>query len=136
MKILHVIAFLLCLSIQAFAVMPDEVLNDPALEQRARIISQDVRCLICQNQSIDDSNAPLAKDLRLIVRERLKQGDSNEQVFQYLVARYGNFVLLKPPVEADTYLLWATPFVLLLTALGIAALYLRQQPLITEDDET
>ena len=128
-------ALLLSLSVPVLAVMPDEVLSDPALEQRARIISQDVRCLICQNQSIDDSNAPLAKDLRVIVRERLKQGDSNEQVFHYLVARYGNFVLLKPPMESDTYLLWAGPFILLLIALGIAAYYLHQQPIIMEDDE-
>ena len=135
MKIIYLLAIFITLSVSALAVMPDEVLSDPALEQRARIISQDVRCLICQNQSIDDSNAPLAKDLRVIVRERLKQGDSDEQVFQYLVARYGNFVLLKPPIESDTYLLWAGPFILLLIALGIATLYLRQQPIITEDDE-
>ena len=112
----------------ARAVLPDEVLKNPVLETRAREISQDLRCLVCQNQSIDDSNAPLAKDLRVIVRERLTSGDSNEQVFAYLVSRYGNYVLLNPPLQADTFLLWASPFLILVIALSVASLYLRRRP--------
>jgi cytochrome c-type biogenesis protein CcmH len=110
---------------KAFAVMPDEVLADPALEARARDLSQDLRCLVCQNQSIDDSAAPLAKDLRVIVRERLAAGDTDEQVIDYLVARYGNYVLLKPPFQRDTLFLWIGPAVFLLVAGGISFLYLR-----------
>ena len=126
-QFLAMITFLLFVG-SAFAVLPDEVLKDPTLESRARTISQDLRCLVCQNQSIDDSNAPLARDLRVIVRERLVAGDSDKQVFDYVVARYGNFVLLKPPLQADTYLLWAMPFMVLLTALGLAIIYLRKRP--------
>jgi cytochrome c-type biogenesis protein CcmH len=110
---------LLALSAPAFAVQPDEILPDAKLEQRARNISADLRCLVCQNQSIDDSDAPLAKDLRLLVRERLKAGDTDPQVNDFLVARYGNFILLKPPFEWDTLLLWLSPFAIL--ALGAAA---------------
>jgi len=105
----------------AWAVNPDERLADPALEARARAISQELRCLVCQNQSIDDSNADLAHDLRLLVRERLKAGDSDDQVLAYLRARYGDFVLLNPPVERATWLLWfGPPLVVLLGAAGIA----------------
>jgi cytochrome c-type biogenesis protein CcmH len=93
----------------ALAVTPDEILKDPVLEQRARVLSQELRCMVCQNQSIDDSDAPLAKDLRLLVRERLVKGDSDRQVLDYLVARYGAFVLLKPPLEISTLLLWGLP---------------------------
>ena len=104
----------------ALAVKPDEILKDPALEARARTLSQELRCMVCQNQSIDDSDAPLARDLRLLVRERLEKGDSDRQVLDFLVARYGNFVLLKPPVEPATLLLWGlSPLVLII---GIAAL--------------
>ena len=119
----------------AHAVMPEEVLKDSVLETRAREISQDLRCLVCQNQSIDDSNASLAKDLRVIVRERLTAGDSNEQVFDYLVSRYGNYVLLKPPLQADTFLLWASPFLILLIALSVATLYLRRRPELEASDD-
>ncbi len=102
----------------ARAVEPDEVLADPGLEARARHISEGLRCLVCQNQSIDDSEAPLAKDLRLLVRDRLKAGDSDQQIIDYVVARYGEFVLLKPRFEARTWVLWlATP------ALFLAALF-------------
>ena len=118
----------------AHAVMPEEVLKESVLETRAREISQDLRCLVCQNQSIDDSNASLAKDLRVIVRERLTAGDSNEQVFDYLVSRYGNYVLLKPPLQADTFLLWASPFLILLIALSVATLYLRRRPELEASD--
>ena len=93
----------------AFAVQPDEILKDAGLEARARNLSRELRCMVCQNQSIDDSEAPLAKDLRLLVRERLVQGDSDRQVLDFLVARYGEFVLLKPPLQLHTLLLWGLP---------------------------
>jgi cytochrome c-type biogenesis protein CcmH len=96
------------------AVQPDEILSDATLEARARTLSRDLRCLVCQNQSIDDSDAPLARDLRLLVRERLTAGDSDDQVMNFLVARYGEFVLLKPPFEWHTAILWLTPAVALL----------------------
>lgn len=99
---------------QAFAVNPDEVLADPALEARARAISAELRCMVCQNQSIDDSNAELAKDLRVLVRERLANGDSDEAVIDYVVSRYGEFVLLKPRFETKTLILWGMPAALLL----------------------
>jgi cytochrome c-type biogenesis protein CcmH len=108
----------------AFAVAPDEMLKDPILEARARDLSRELRCMVCQNQSIDDSEAPLAKDLRLLVRERLTKGDSDKQVLDFLVARYGEFVLLKPPFERNTLLLWGlTPLTLIagLTGLIFAA---------------
>jgi cytochrome c-type biogenesis protein CcmH len=111
----------------AFAVLPDEVLQDPVLEARARVLSQDLRCLVCQNQAIDDSNAPLARDLRIIVRERLTAGDSDEQVIEYLVSRYGNYVLLKPPFQRDTALLWLAPFMMMLCALGVSLNYLLRR---------
>ncbi|MTI17042.1 cytochrome c-type biogenesis protein CcmH [Rhodobacteraceae bacterium RKSG542] len=99
----------------ALAVNPDEVLKDPKLEQRARDLSLEIRCVVCQNQSIDDSNADLAKDLRLLVRERLQAGDSDKQVLDYLVDRYGEFVLLKPRIASHTLLLWiGGPLVLLI----------------------
>jgi cytochrome c-type biogenesis protein CcmH len=100
----------------AQAVQPDEQLADPALEARARAISSELRCLVCQNQSIDDSDAPLARDLRLLVRERLKAGDSDGAVQDFIVARYGEFVLLRPPFEPATLILWLTPVVLLMAA--------------------
>lgn len=110
------------------AVSPDEMLDDPVLEQRARALGQQLRCLVCQNQSIDDSDAPLARDLRQIVRERLVAGDTDEEIKRYLVDRYGKFVLLKPPVEPSTWLLWAGPFIVLLAAgLGVGW-YLRRGP--------
>jgi cytochrome c-type biogenesis protein CcmH len=93
----------------AYAVRPDEMLKDPALEARARHLSSELRCMVCQNQSIDDSDAPLAHDLRVLVRDRLTQGDSDRQVLNYLVARYGDFILLKPPFEWATLLLWGLP---------------------------
>ncbi|MBY3216162.1 cytochrome c-type biogenesis protein CcmH [Rhizobium laguerreae] len=105
----------------AFAVNPDEVLADPALEARARALSTELRCMVCQNQSIDDSNADLAKDLRLLVRERISDGDSDEAVLNYIVSRYGEFVLLKPRVSMKTVLLWGAP-VLLVLAGGLSLL--------------
>jgi cytochrome c-type biogenesis protein CcmH len=118
-------ALFLSLAAPAFAVQPDEVLKDPAMEARAREISKELRCLVCQNQSIDDSNAPLARDLRVLVRERLVAGDDNGSVLGYITARYGDYVLLRPPFKASTYVLWIGPVVvLLLGGLG-AALFLR-----------
>jgi len=111
----------------AHAVTPDEVLHDPQLETRARTISQDLRCVVCQNQSIDDSNAPLAHDLRVLVRERLVAGDSDEQARDFIVARYGNFVLLKPPMQLNTLALWVGPaFFVLVAAIGFGA-YVRRR---------
>jgi cytochrome c-type biogenesis protein CcmH len=105
---------------QAYALQPDELLDDPVLEQRAREISAGLRCLVCQNQSIDDSDAPLARDLRVLVRERLEAGDTNADVENFVVARYGDFVLLRPPVNAYTIVLWAAPALVLFTgAIGI-----------------
>ena len=110
----------------ALAIEPGERLADPALEARARALSGELRCLVCQNQSIDDSNADLAHDLRVLIRERLSAGDSDAQVLQFMVHRYGDFILLRPPVKPETYLLWFGPFmVLALGALG-AGLYLRR----------
>ncbi len=102
----------------AHAVQPNEVLKDPALESRARGLSTNLRCLVCQNQSIDDSDAPLARDLRLLVRERLVAGDSDAEVTRFLVARYGEFVLLRPPLGWHTLALWLTPVLLLTLAVG------------------
>nr|WP_312968852.1 cytochrome c-type biogenesis protein [Brucella intermedia] len=104
----------------ALAVNPDEVLSDPVLEKRARTISGELRCMVCQNESIDDSNAELARDLRILVRDRLKEGDSDEQVMDFIVDRYGEFVLLKPRLNARTVLLWGFPVVILL--IGAVAL--------------
>ena len=111
----------------ANAVEPNEILKDPVLEQRARALSQDLRCLVCQNQSIDDSNADLARDLRVVVRERLTAGDTDKQVMAFVVARYGEFVLLKPPVNARTSLLWSGPaLVLLFGAIGLVLWFRRR----------
>ncbi|MGB0750212.1 MAG: cytochrome c-type biogenesis protein [Magnetospiraceae bacterium] len=103
----------------ALAVEPDEVLTDPLMELRAREISKQLRCVVCQNQSIDDSDAELAKDMRILVRERLMQGDADDEVIHYLVNAYGDFVLLKPPLKAVTYALWFGP--ILFAVLGISA---------------
>ncbi len=113
---LLVLGFLLPANL-AYAVSPDEKLADPKLEHRAREISAGLRCLVCQNQSIDDSKAGLAKDLRLLVRERLVKGDSDEQVMEFVVARYGDFVLLKPPFNLYTMMLWLAPLLLLLAGI-------------------
>jgi cytochrome c-type biogenesis protein CcmH len=119
-----VVALMLGLS-HAYAVLPAERLADPALEARARVLSQELRCLVCQNQSIDDSNADLAHDLRVLVRERLAAGDSDAEVLRYLTSRYGDYVLLKPPVKPATWLLWFGPPGLLVA--GGLALLLAQR---------
>jgi cytochrome c-type biogenesis protein CcmH len=107
-------AVALALMSQAHAVQPDEIMKDPANEARARALSRELRCMVCQNQSIDDSDAPLARDLRLLVRERIAAGDSDSQVVDFLVARYGQFVLLKPRLGGETLLLWVLPPLLLI----------------------
>ena len=119
---------LLSIASPSNAVNPDEILNDPALEARARSISANLRCLVCQNQSIDDSDAPLARDLRLLVRDRLTSGDSDEAVVDFVVERYGEFVLLRPRFGPHTLALWLGPVILILV--GCAAVYfvLRNKP--------
>lgn len=109
------------------AVAPDEMLPDPTQEARARALSGELRCLVCQNESIDDSNADLAADLRRLVRQRIAAGDGDEQVKRYLVARYGEFVLLKPPVEPATYLLWLGPPAVLALGAGLIAAHYRSR---------
>jgi cytochrome c-type biogenesis protein CcmH len=113
----------------AFAVQPDEVLPDPALEARARALSRELRCMVCQNQSIDDSDAPLARDLRLLVRDRLKAGDSDAQVIDFLTARYGQFVLLRPRFGFDTALLWLAPAAVLAIGAIALVLFARRRPI-------
>jgi cytochrome c-type biogenesis protein CcmH len=109
------------------AVQPDEILKDSVLESRARNLSRELRCMVCQNQSIDDSEAPLARDLRLLVRERLIQGDTDQQVLDFLVSRYGNFVLLRPPLEWHTILLWGLPPAALIAGLIGLMIKVRRQ---------
>lgn len=123
-RLLAILAFVAAVQ-PVFALTPDERLKDPALEARARVISAQLRCLVCQNQSIDDSEAPLAKDLRTLVREQITAGKTDAQVLDYVVERYGQFVLLKPRLEPETLILWGTPFAVLLIA-G-AAMVLRRK---------
>lgn len=125
MRALLAILAVLAWAVPALALTPDEQLKDPALEARARVISAQLRCLVCQNQSIDDSEAPLAKDLRTLVREQLTAGKSDAQVLDYVVERYGQFVLLKPRFESETLLLWGTPFAVL--AIAAAFMFLRRR---------
>lgn len=113
-RIALILGLMLLVAPVAQAVQPDEILPNPALEQRARSISGGLRCLVCQNQSIDDSDAPLARDLRILVRERLVAGDDDKAVVDFVVARYGDFVLLRPPLNAHTLLLWGAPFLIFL----------------------
>jgi cytochrome c-type biogenesis protein CcmH len=121
---LAILAFLAAAA-PALALTPDELLKDPVLEQRARVISAELRCLVCQNQSIDDSDAPLAHDLRKMVREQLVAGKSDQEVLDFVVARYGEYVLLKPRLSAGTVLLWVTPFAVL--AIAVLALLMRRR---------
>ena len=120
------LAALAMVSTPAFAVQPDEVLRNPQLETRARALSRELRCMVCQNQSIDDSDAPLARDLRILVRERLVAGDSDAQVVDFLVNRYGEFVLLRPRFQWQTALLWLTPILVLLLGVGAIVLAWRR----------
>ena len=116
------------------AVQPDEVLDDPVLEERARELSKGLRCLVCQNESIDESNADLARELRILVRDRLTEGDSDEEAMDFIVARYGEYVLLRPTVTGANWLLWAAGPLMLLLALGLGANYLRTRAAAPEPD--
>ncbi|KIN61335.1 Cytochrome c biogenesis family protein [Sulfitobacter noctilucae] len=118
------------------AVQPDEILDDPVLEERARELSKGLRCLVCQNESIDESNASLARDLRLLVRERLVAGDSDEEAVDFIVARYGEFVLLNPTTKGANWLLWAAGPLMLLLAGGVGMVYLRGRSRAGEAGET
>jgi len=121
-------AFALFAATAAYAVQPDEILKDSALETRARALSKELRCMVCQNQSIDDSDAPLARDLRVLVRERLVAGDSDDKVLQFLTDRYGAFVLLKPQFNAETAVLWLAPLIVLLAGgIGLIAFLRRRR---------
>jgi cytochrome c-type biogenesis protein CcmH len=126
-------------SAPAFAVQPDEVMKDPALEARARVLSAELRCMVCQNQSIDDSDAPLARDIRLLIRSRIEQGESNDAVRAYLVSRYGDFILLRPPFKLETLLLWLSPALTL--GAGVVAVLLarrrapRATPALSAEEE-
>jgi cytochrome c-type biogenesis protein CcmH len=119
----------------AYAVQPDEIMADPVKELRARDLSRELRCMVCQNQSIDDSEAPLARDLRLLVRERIAAGDSDAQVIDFLVARYGEFVLLKPRVNQHTLLLWLVPPLALLGGGFAMWRYSRRRPKSGDDPD-
>jgi len=119
----------------AFAVQPDEMLADAKLEARARALSRELRCMVCQNQSIDDSDAPLAKDLRVLVRERLKAGDNDQAILDFLVTRYGQFVLLRPKFEWETAILWMTPLLVFFIGAGIAVLAWRSRRTGSESGE-
>jgi cytochrome c-type biogenesis protein CcmH len=125
-KLALLFAFCFVLALPAAAVQPDEILNDPSLEARARALSAKLRCMVCQNQSIDDSDAPLARDLRLLVRERLKAGDSDTQIREFLVARYGQFVLLEPEKSPRTVLLWLAPWLVLLAGTFVLLRFFRR----------
>ncbi|MFT4715925.1 MAG: cytochrome c-type biogenesis protein CcmH [Paracoccaceae bacterium] len=123
----RILFVLLLLASPIWAVQPDEVLADPSQEARARVISKGLRCLVCRNESIDDSNAGLARDLRLLVRERITAGDDNDQVVSYVVARYGEYVLLKPKTTGSNLLLWASGPAMLLIAAGIGIGFIRRR---------
>ena len=123
-----ILAAVMLVSAPVLAVQPDEVMKDPALEARARSLSEELRCLVCQNQSIDDSDAPLARDIRILIRQRIAQGESNDAVRAYLVSRYGDFILLKPPFKPETLLLWLSPALVLGAGLGAALFARRRAP--------
>ena len=142
LAVVLLLAFGILSATPARAVQPDEVLPDPALEARARALSKQVRCMVCQNQSIDDSDAPLARDLRLLIRERLKAGDSDAAVMAFLVSRYGEFVLLRPRVGWHTALLWGAPAGVLLIGAIVVVVTLRRRaapegaaPTLAPDEE-
>jgi len=121
-------AVFLLIASPALAVQPDEILSDPAMEERAREISKELRCLVCQNQSIDDSDAPLARDLRLLLRERLQAGDSDEDTMEFIVDRYGDFVLLRPPFKTSTLILWIGPALILIAGILGVVIWHRRRP--------
>ena len=119
MRLVAALLFLLA-ALPAYAVPVPGTLADPAQEARARALQKELRCMVCQGESIDESNAPLAADLRALIRAHIKAGESNDQIKQFLVARYGDFILMKPPFDANTYALWLTPFGVLILAAGVA----------------
>ena len=126
--LLLLVPVLAALAGPALAVQPDELMKDPALEARARALSEELRCLVCQNQSIDDSDAPLARDIRILIRQRIATGESNDAVRAYLVSRYGDFILLKPPFKPETILLWLSPALVLVAGVEAALLARRRAP--------
>ncbi|MCR9145770.1 MAG: cytochrome c-type biogenesis protein CcmH [Rhodobacteraceae bacterium] len=128
----RLILCLCLLAAPAFAVQPDEILDDPVMEERAREISSGLRCLVCRNESIDDSNAELARDMRLMVRERLVAGDSNREVVEYVVDRYGEYVLLTPLTGGSNMILWLAGPVMLLLGVGLGAVYIRRRSVTPE----
>jgi cytochrome c-type biogenesis protein CcmH len=130
-KLLLLFALLAAFAGPALAVQPDEVMKDPALEARARVLSSELRCLVCQNESIDDSEAPLARDIRVLIRERIGKGESNDAVRDYLVSRYGDFILLKPPFKPETLILWLSPLLVLGLGVGAALFAHRRAPSAT-----
>ena len=125
MRTLFFTVLVVCIPFVSYSVEPNEVLSDPVLEERARIISKDLRCLVCQNESIDDSNAGLAKDLRILVRERLVAGDSDDEVLDYIIDRYGEFALLKPRSNGFNLILWLSGPLMLLIALIISFTFIK-----------
>ncbi|MBO6521713.1 MAG: cytochrome c-type biogenesis protein CcmH [Rhodospirillales bacterium] len=129
-----IFALAMLISLPALAVQPDEILDDPALEARAREVGKDLRCLVCQNQSIDDSDADLARDLRVLVRERIVAGDTNQEVIDYVVSRYGDFVLLNPPFKLKTYALWFGPAALVLFGIFAAFMFFRNKNVAAAPD--
>jgi cytochrome c-type biogenesis protein CcmH len=134
-RLLAVLVACLALALPAQAVQPDEILEDPVLEQRAREISKDLRCVVCQNENIDSSHAGVARDLRILVRERLVAGDSDEDVLDFVVARYGDYVLFNPPFKPSTYALWIGPFAVMgLGLLGVVVLLARRPRKINAGD--
>tara|TARA_E500000331_G_scaffold81019_1_gene76545 strand:+ start:321 stop:797 length:477 start_codon:yes stop_codon:yes gene_type:complete len=129
-----ILSIIISLPLNVVAVEPSEILQNPQLEIRARNLSQNIRCLVCQNQSIDDSNASLAKDLRKIVREQLVSGASDDEIYNFLIERYGDFVLLRPPVKATTYILWYGPLFIFFAGLVLSALFLiRRKRILPEE---
>ena len=115
-----IIVFITCLTLNnSYAVEPDEILQNQAQESRARNISKNIRCLVCQNQSIDESNAPLAKDLRILIRNKIKEGNDDEKIYKFLTDRYGDFILLNPPLKLSTIILWVAPFILFIFGIFI-----------------
>tara|TARA_A100000164_G_scaffold376398_1_gene413376 strand:- start:626 stop:1102 length:477 start_codon:yes stop_codon:yes gene_type:complete len=129
-----ILSIIISLPLNVVAVEPSEILQNPQLETRARSLSQNIRCLVCQNQSIDDSNASLAKDLRKIVREQLVSGASDDEIYNFLIERYGDFVLLRPPVKATTYILWYGPLFIFFAGLVLSALFLiRRKRILPEE---
>ena len=137
-----ILAIMVSIPLNASAVEPSEILQNPQLELRARNLSQNIRCLVCQNQSIDDSNASLAKDLRKIVREQLVSGASDNEIYDFLIARYGDFVLLRPPIKVTTYVLWYGPLFIFFAGLLLSVLFLirrkrimPEEPLSLEEKE-